>query len=250
MPAERSDASGGASGGSPASTGSQSRPRSPLTRASDTSRSAIAEPSDAERPLLPVLDQPFKDDFERSDLGAQYEATSNAYRIDQGRLCVKGAKNHPLWLRPRLPKNARIEVTAETPTSEGDIKLEAWGDGRGAATAATYDDATSYIAIFGGWKNRYHVLARLDEHAPNRPEVVIEPGSDDPRQQPVLADKPYRLKLERSDGRTVRFWVDDVEIVSFSDPSPLMGKGHEHFAFNNWQTPTCFDNLVVEPLAG
>ena len=131
---------------------------------------------------------------------------------------------------------------------EGDIKLEAWGDGHTAAARVSYTDATSYLAIFGGWKNRYHVLARMDEHAADRPEVVIEPGSDDPRQQPVLAGHHYRLKLERSDGRTVRFWVDDVELLSFADPQPLQGGGHDHFAFNDWQAPVCFDHLVVEPL--
>lgn len=202
-----------------------------------------AEPAD-----LPVLQAPFRDDFERAELGDDYFATGDQFRINAGRLCVKGARNHPLWLRHRLPKNARISVEAETQSDEGDIKLEAWGDGRAAATRITYNDATSYLAIFGGWKNRYHVLARLDEHAPDRPQVAIEPGSDEPRQQPVLQGRRYRLKLERSDGRTLRFWVDDVEMLSFTDPQPLAGVGHDHFAFNDWETPVCFDHLLVEPL--
>jgi hypothetical protein len=197
---------------------------------------------------LAVLSQPFNDAFERDNIGDDYLATGNQYRIERGRLCVKGARNHPLWLRHRLPLNARIEVEAETSGSDGDIKLEAWGDGQAAATRVSYNDATSYLAIFGGWKNRFHVLARLDEHAPDRPQVVIEPGSDDPREQPVLKGRRYHLKLERSDGRTVRFWVDDVEMLSFIDPTPLAGGGHDHFAFNNWETPVCFDNLRVEPL--
>lgn len=204
----------------------------------------------AEPEALPVLKTPFKDEFERQAIGDDYLATSSSYRVDRGRLCVKGARNHPLWLRRRLPLNARIEVEAETSSHDGDIKLEAWGDGHGAATRISYTNATSYLAIFGGWKNRYHVLARMDEHATDRPEIVIEPGSDDPRQQPVQANRRYRLKLERSDGKTVRFWVDDVELLSFSDPAPLAAGGHEHFAFNNWETPVCFDHLVVEPLPG
>ncbi len=199
-------------------------------------------------PVLPLLSATFKDEFDRSEIGDDYFATSAAYRIEQGRLCVKGARNHPLWLRHRLPVNARIQLEAETKSDAGDIKLEAWGDGQSAATRVSYTDATSYLAIFGGWKNRFHVLARLDEHAPDRPEVVIEPGSDDPRQQPVVSGKRYRLKLERTDGRTVRFWVDDVEMLSFTDPLPLAGGGHDHFAFNNWETSVCFDHLVVEPL--
>jgi hypothetical protein len=213
--------------------------------ASEAGEAAAAEPD-----ALPVLQTPFKDEFERQAVGDEYLATGANYRIEHGRLCVKGARNHPLWLRRRLPLNARIEVEAETPSQDGDIKLEAWGDGHGAATRVSYTNATSYLAIFGGWKNRYHVLARMDEHATDRPEVIIEPGSDDPRQQPVQAHRRYRLKLERSDGKTVRFWVDDVEMLSFTDPAPLAAAGHEHFAFNNWETPVCFDHLVVEPLPG
>lgn len=197
---------------------------------------------------LPLLQEPFKDEFERETLGDDYLATTDRYRIERGRLCVTGALNHPLWLQRRLPTNARIQVEAEAGSADGDIKLEVWGDGHAAATAVSYTDATSYLAIFGGWKNRYHVLARMDEHAANRPEVVIEPGSDDPRQQPVVAGHHYRLKVERTDGRTVRFWVDDVEVLSFTDPQPLQGEGHDHFAFNDWETPVCFDHLVVEPL--
>jgi hypothetical protein len=212
--------------------------------------SEAGEAAPAEPDALPVLQATFKDEFERQIVGDDYLATDSSYRIDRGRLCVKGARNHPLWLRRRLPLNARIEVEAETSSPDGDIKLEAWGDGHGAATRIAYSNATSYLAVFGGWKNRYHVLARMDEHATDRPEIIIEPGSDDPRREPVQANRRYRLKLERSDGKTVRFWVDDVEMLSFNDPAPLANGGHEHFAFNNWQTPVCFDHLVVEPLPG
>lgn len=197
---------------------------------------------------LPVLSQSFTDDFERQSLGEAYLPTSERYRIERGKLCVKGARNHPLWLRHRLPKNARIELDAASASPDGDIKLELWGDGHGAATHASYDDASSYLAIFGGWKNRFHVLARLNEHAPDRGQVAVEPGSDDPRERPVLPGRSYHFKLERSDGRTLRFWVDDVAILSFEDPQPLSGAGHDHFGFNNWETPVCFDNLRVEPL--
>jgi hypothetical protein len=225
------------------------REQAPATKLVVSQDESGTEAPTADEPeALPVLQATFRDDFERQTIGDDYWATGNQYRIERGRLCAKGARNHPLWLRRRLPVNARIEVEAETTSDAGDLKLEAWGDGHASATSATYTNATSYLAIFGGWKNRYHVLARLDEHAPDRPELAIEPGSDDPRRQAVQANRRYRLKLERSDGKTVRFWVDDVEMLSFADPMPLQGGGHEHFAFNNWETPVCFDHLVVEPL--
>jgi hypothetical protein len=221
------------------------KPRSALTPLEVTGElEAGPEPVD----LLPTLSAPFRDDFEREEVGHDYFATGDHFRIDKGQLCVEGARNHPLWLRHRLPRNARIQVEAEARSDDGDIKLEAWGDGQAAATRISYTDATSYLAIFGGWKNRYHVLARLDEHAKDRPQLRIVPGSDDPRLQPVSRGRRYRLKLERTDGRTLRFWVDDVEMLSFTDPLPLQGTGHDHFAFNDWETPVCFDRLVVEPL--
>lgn len=196
------------------------------------------------------LHAPFRDDFERDALGEDYYATGAGYRLENGRLCVKGARNHPLWLRHRLPANARIQVEAEAMSPDGDIKLEAWGDGQSAATHAAYTDATSYLAIFGGWKNHFHVLARLDEHASERPELVVEPGSDDPRHEPVVPGRRYRLKLERTDGHTLRFWADDVELLSLDDQAPLGGNLHDHFAFNDWEAPVCFDQLLVEPLPG
>ena len=93
-----------------------------------------------------------------------------------------------------------------------------------------------------------HVLARLDEHAADRSELRVDPGETDPRAQPVLPDRSYRFKIERTDGQTVRYFVDDVEILSLKDSSPLAGDGHEHFGFNDWQVPACFDNLTIIPL--
>jgi hypothetical protein len=211
----------------------------------ETERAASDTPDPA---ALPVLTEPFKDDFERQAIGDDYYATGSGFRIDAGRLCVNGAHNHPLWLRRGLPTNARIQVEAEAASPDGDIKLEAWGDGHAAATSASYNNATSYIAILGGWRNHYHVLARLDEHGADRQALSIEPGSDDPRQQPVLVGHRYRLRLERTDGHTVRFWVDDAELSSFDDARPLAGALHDHFAFNAWEAPVCFDQLSVEPL--
>lgn len=225
-------------------------PGAELVVTGEEAEAGTSEASTERAPALARLDTTFRDDFERGALGADYLATSTRYRIERGRLCVRGARNHPLWLRRRLPLNARIEVEAESASADGDIKLEAWGDGRRTPAGSSYDDATSYVAIFGGWKNRYHALARLDEHGADRQALVISAGSDDPRQMPVQQNRRYRLKLERTDGKTVRFWVDDVEMLSLTDPLPLAHHGHEHFAFNNWETPVCFDHLVIEPLPG
>ena len=196
----------------------------------------------------PLIERPFLDTFERGEPGPDWNVTGPGWALKEGRLCVSGAHNHPAWLRRRLPANARIEFEATSASAEGDLKAEAWGDGLSAATGNSYVNATSYLVIFGGWKNSLHVLARLDEHGADRKALHVEPGETDPRAQPVLPDRAYHFKIERSDGKTVRYSVDDVEILSFKDPSPLLGAGHEHFAFNDWEVPACFDNLTITPL--
>jgi hypothetical protein len=198
----------------------------------------------------PLLKVQFRDDFERQSLGPAYRTTSNAFRIEDGKLCVKNGRNHPAWLTARLPRNARIEFDAESRSEDGDIKVEAWGDGRSQATTVSYTNATSYLFILGGWKNTFHVLARLNEHAESRAEVRIDPDADDPRTAPVEPGRTYHFMIERRDGRTVRFSVDEVEILTLSDPAPLAGPGHEYFGFNDWETPVCFDNLDIFPLDG
>ncbi|MGC4091713.1 MAG: hypothetical protein QM756_28285 [Polyangiaceae bacterium] len=197
-----------------------------------------------------VLEKPFHDDFERDALGPRYRPTSGAWKIESGRVCVRGARNHPLWLLEQLPINAKIEFDAVTDSPDGDIKVEAWGDGRSAATTLSYTSATSYLFVLGGWRNTLHVLARIDEHGKDRSELRLDSNSDDPRLAPVEPGAPYHFVLERRDGRTLRFSVNEIELLNFVDPAPLVGDGHRYFAFNDWETRVCFDNLDILPLDG
>lgn len=196
----------------------------------------------------PALVEPFEDGFDREHLGPDWLALSPAWRLDEGRLCARGARNRGVWLQRRLPTNVRVEVTAVAGSEDGDLKLEIFGDGQSGASGDSYDDATSYLAILGGWRNQRHVLARLSEHGADRQEVAIDPGAEDPRAQPVEPGRPYRLRLERRDGRTLRFEVDDRLLLEVEDPAPLAGSGHDHLALNDWDAPVCFDDLRVTPL--
>lgn len=199
---------------------------------------------------LGVIQTPFHDDFARASLGPAYRPTSSAWRIEDGELCVRGARNHPAWLLAKLPTNARIEFDAETASEDGDIKVEAWGDGRSFPTTVSYNDATSYVFILGGWKNSLHAVARLDEHGKDRSEIRIDPDGTDPRTAALEPGRTYHVVIERRDARTVRLSVDDVEILSLDDAAPLKGASHEHFGFNDWETSVCFDNLHIVPLEG
>jgi hypothetical protein len=184
-----------------------------------------------------------------SNLGPNWiQIKTKAWRIEGGRLCVQDAHNHPVWLNRTLPVNARIEFEATSYSDDGDLKAEVWGDGASYATGTSYTNATSYLPILGGWKNTIHALARLNEHGTDRKEIHVDKSSDDPVQRPVQKGQTYHFKIERNDGKTVRWSVDGIDFVTWNDPAPLAGQGHDHFGFNEWEAKVCFDNVKVTPL--
>lgn len=185
----------------------------------------------------------------RDPLGPSWrQANTKAWKIEDGRLCGQGARNHGVWLTRPLPINARIEFDAIAMTDDGDLKAEFWGDGQSSAKGTSYNDATSYITVLGGWKNKIHVLARMDEHGKDRKEITVDPAADDERRLPVAKGQIYRFRVERTDGKTVKWSVNDKDYLSYPDTQPLLGQGHDHFGFNEWEAKTCFDNVKITPL--
>jgi hypothetical protein len=210
--------------------------------------SASAGPSASAALEAPRITAPWEDNFDRTELGPDWNVLGTGWKIQAGKLCGQNAHNKGVWLNRRLPVNARIEVDAYAESSEGDLKLELWGDGASGATARSYTNATSYLAILGGWKNTKHVLARLNEHGTDRLEIDVDPTSDDERMRSVARGQPYHFKVERADGKKVEFSVNGVLYFDLNDAEPLAGSGHEHVGFNDWEAPVCFDNFKVTPL--
>lgn len=215
---------------------------------SATRVASASPPSSAALAVDELVQQPYLDDFERDDLGVDYLPTSSAWKLERGRLCGKGAKNRPVWLRRRLPTNVRIEFEAVSYSEDGDIKVELFGDGSSFATTTSYTDASGYVLVYGGWKNTLHVVARRNEHGKDRVALALDGLT--PNSQPVVPDQRYEFAIERKDGKTLNFWVDAKKILSFYDKQPLLGLGHDHFAFSDWLASVCFDNLKVVPLGG
>ena len=187
----------------------------------------------------PIRDE-WKDNFDRDSIGENYYSTGDGYRVADNALNAKGAKNHPLWLRAKIPRDARIEFDAWSTDPRGDIKIEIWGDGKSYDPDGGAYMATGYELIFGGWSNSKSIIARLDEHAP---DVVARAVPK------VVPNQKYKWRIERK-ANQLTWFVDDMTnpFLQFVDPRPLEGVGHEYFGFNNWETDTWFDNLVISPL--
>lgn len=181
----------------------------------------------------------FTDTFDRQELGSDWHDTSDRlYRISDGKLTIQKAYNHPLWLKRPLPRNAIIEFDVQSKTPDGDIKVEAWGDGKTYATTKGAYLASSYVFIFGGWGNRVGALCRLDEHANDRVER---------KDMRVETNRTYRFKITRQ-GNQITWEIDGKPFLSMNDPNPLEGDHHRYFGFNNWESALVFDNLTITSL--
>lgn len=188
----------------------------------------------------PPITAPWSDAFERDEVGGNWNATGSGYAVTGGALSARGAKNHPLWLRRKLPRDVRIDFDAWSSEERGDLKVELFGDGSSFDPDGGGYVASGYEIIFGGWYNSKSMIARLDEHGEDqvqRTDVKVVPN------------RKYHWRLERS-GRTLRWFLDDLQtpFLTYQDEVPLEGEGHDAFAINNWESDTAFDNLTITPL--
>ena len=193
-------------------------------------------PLPACRAKVPLIDAPFTDDFDRAELGANWNATSNEYRIADGKLTVSNAHNHPAWLRRRLPHDVVVEVDALSKSPSGDIKLELFGDGESFDPDKGAYTSSGYVLIFGGWSNSLSVICRQEEHGAGR-----KAGRSDTRVEP---NRSYHFTITRKGG-ALDWAVDGRPFLTWTDPEPLAGAGHEFLAVDDWEAPLTFDNLQI-----
>jgi hypothetical protein len=199
-------------------------------------------------PARTVATVPYKDAFDdRNALKANYWSSGGLWRLVNGELSSPGVKNNPLWLLAKLPRDVAVEFDVRSDSPEGDIKVEIFGDG--------YDHASGYILIHGGWSNTLSIIARLDEHGPTSRELERRRITQSPKTRmrveaspfPVEVGRKYHWRIERR-GKTLTWQIDGQPFMSFEDPYPLEGEGHDRFGFSSWEAQLTFDNLVIQPL--
>jgi len=189
---------------------------------------------------------PYQQDFDAPlDLRQDWFSTGGLWRVEDGALLSPGVKNNPLWLQARLPDDVLITFDVRAQLSEGDVKVELFGDGT--------DHASGYVLIHGGWNNSRSIIARLDEHGRNvtpADRASLTPSSRvrvEERGSRVQAGRTYRWRIERKGGR-ISWSIDGRPHMTFDDPYPLRGPGHDRFGFSSWMNDLRFDNLSITPL--
>jgi Farnesoic acid 0-methyl transferase len=190
------------------------------------------------RARTPVIDAPFADNFERAALGADWNATASAYRIADGQLEVSDGYNHPAWLRRRLPADVAIDLDVASKSPAGDIKVELYGDGESFDPDKGSYTSTGYVLIFGGWHNSLSVICKQEEHGAGR-----KAERSDQHVEPM---RRYHFAITRRGG-AIDWAIDGRPFLSWTDPEPLGGPGHEYFAVNDWEADVTFDNLSIRP---
>jgi len=172
----------------------------------------------------------FADDFSSSMLGERYNVQGGSWRVADGALVTLGDKNLPLWLRAPLARNVRVEFTSKSASSAVDMKVEIFGDG--------IRHESGYIVIVGGWNNTLSTIARLDEHEEKRVA----------KRTRFEANRVYRWRVERTDGHTLKLFLDDELLAAYDDGAPLYGPRNNRFAFSGWESEVTFDDLRITPL--
>jgi len=208
---------------------------------------------------------PYSDDFSRREtVENNYWNTGGHWRTINGELFSPGVRNNPLWLKAKLPNDVAVEFDVRSMSPEGDIKAEIFGNGT--------DHASGYVLIHGGWGNSISVIARLDEHGTPLPQLQRDSDklaadmklpSNKPEDTGVFRKnthmrveanpfkveigRTYHWRIERR-GSLLSWFIDGQPFMSFDDPFPLTGPGHDRFGFSSWEADLYFDNLKIQPL--
>ena len=175
----------------------------------------------------------FEDSFERAEIGDNYEIQGGDWRIENGKLKSRTAKNRNLVLKSvDLPQNGIVELTMKSHSDAVDVKFNLWGDGK------IHDHGDGYTFILGGWNNRISVISKLHEHKKKRSE----------KKEKLEKEKLYKIKVERLLSK-IKWFVNGELFLEYNDETPLkVNDGYSKLSFANWRSDVEFDDLKIYAL--
>lgn len=177
----------------------------------------------------PPIGAHFSDNFDRKEIGQDWWASGGQWRVVGGQMESVGAYNSPVFLKRSLPADVVVELDVYSETQKADSKIELMTDG--------LEHESGYVFIYGGWDNKTSAIAKRDEHSRIRAE----------KSPSGAAGKRWnRWRIEKRGGQ-LRWFVNGQLYLSYEDPAPLSGPGHDRLAFNNWDNYLRFDNLQIWP---
>ena len=169
----------------------------------------------------------FSDDFNRDELGEDWEAVAGDWRLQDGQLLGgqvgKSGENTVICAR-LFPGSQRVEFDAVTVDPQPCDLSGLLGVNRGGLT-------TGYFFGFGSDNNRGSKLLIESKRDVERYDAVIVPG------------QLHHVVCER-EGNVLRHIIDGKVAVSYTDDPPLKGNAHEMIGFYIF-TSGQIDNVKV-----
>jgi hypothetical protein len=189
-----------------------------------------------EKPESIVSD--FSDSFDREELGSDWRDSGGHYAIVNGEVAARNVRHHPLWLRKKLQHDLSLEFDVRTTSSEGDIRVVIFGDGKSANPDSVACQSTGYELVLGGGKNKRSELCRGDEQGGGHRRVRTD--------WPITPGMVYHFYITRRGG-LLSWYIGGHDMMAWDDPNPLAGAGHDYFGFDGGESEVFFDNLVIAP---
>jgi hypothetical protein len=172
------------------------------------------------------------DDFQREQLGEQWEVPIGECKIRDGKLAVTSTASFYLFYKDRLPRNMAIEFDGMIPDTAKACDLA------GIVAANEFEPAIRhYQGAFGTSGNKYSGILRgkvrsEGDEIVKRTDLKIEPG------------KWHRVRVERQD-EFVRLFVDGEKVLEYRDPLGFAHASHNRIGLYTYGAGTQFDNIKI-----
>jgi hypothetical protein len=163
------------------------------------------------------------DDFDRAELGADWQVLKGSWSVKDGQLVTTGGS---LLTTRKFPGLQRLEFRASVTPNPGISDLSPF------IHCGPAGHSSGYLLQFGGNNNSVNSIQRKGNVLAKNSDVRIEAG------------KVYTIVAE-FDGSTIRLTVDGKIVMQHADPQPLVGPANEQVGFYVHEGAVKIDQVKV-----